>query len=74
MDELLDAVDLVADAGLEGVVSWLLRAVGLIAVLAGIALWALTETGLLWIPAGLMLVGLALLAAPSLVLALAEFA
>jgi hypothetical protein len=74
MDELLDAVDLVADAGLEGVVSWLLRAVGLIVLLAGVALWALTETGLFWVPAALLLVGLVLLAAPSLVLALAEFA
>ncbi|WP_256403375.1 hypothetical protein [Halorubrum salinum] len=74
MDELLDAVDLVADLGFESVVAWLIRAVGLVSLLGGLALWLLTETGLLWIPAGLIAVGLVLLVVPSLLLALAEFA
>jgi len=54
MDEALEVVDVVADAGLEGVVTWLLR--------------------LLWLPALLILVGIVLLVAPSVLLALAEFA
>ena len=74
MDELLDAVDLVADLGFESVVAWLIRAVGLVSLLGGLALWFLTEMGFLWIPAGLIVVGLVLLVVPSLLLALAEFA
>jgi hypothetical protein len=74
MDEVLEVVDVVADSGLEGVVTWLLRLLGLVALIAGLGLWLLTEAGLLWLPAILILVGLVLLAAPSVLLVLAEFA
>ena len=74
MDEVLEVVDLVADSGLEGIVTWLLRLVGLVAIAAGLGLWLLTETGLLWLPAILLVVGLVLVAAPSVLLALAELA
>jgi hypothetical protein len=74
MDELLEAVDVVADSGFEGVVTWLLRLIGLLALFAGLGLWLGTELGLLWLPAILVLVGLVLLVAPSVLLLLAEFA
>jgi len=74
MDELLEVVDVVADSGFEGVVTWILRLVGLIALFAGLGLWLGTELGLLWLPALLVLVGLVLLVAPSVLLLLAEFA
>ena len=74
MDEALEVVDVVADSGFEGVVTWLLRLVGLVAVLAGLGLWLLTDMGLLVVPALLIVVGLVLLAAPSVLLALAELA
>lgn len=74
MDELLDVVDAVADSGLEDAIAWLLRLVGLVALLAGLGLWLLTEAGLLWLPAVLVFVGVVLLVAPSVLLFLAEFA
>jgi hypothetical protein len=74
MDELLEVADVVADSGFEGVVTWLFRVVGLVAILAGLGLWLLTEMGLLWLPAILMFVGVVLLVAPSVLLLLAEFA
>jgi hypothetical protein len=74
MDELLEVADVVADSGFEGVVTWLFRVVGLVAILAGLGLWLLTDMGLLWLPALLMLVGVVLLVAPSVLLFLAEFA
>ena len=72
MDEVLEVVDVVADSGFEGVLTWLLRLVGLLAVLAGLGLWLFTDAGLLLVPAALLLVGLVLLVAPSVLLALAE--
>jgi uncharacterized membrane protein len=72
MDEALEAAELVADSELEGVVTWLLRVAGLLAVVVGLGLWLFTETGLLVLPALLILVGLVLLVAPSVLLALAE--
>ncbi|WP_251330879.1 hypothetical protein [Haloplanus pelagicus] len=72
MDEVLDVVDVVADSGFEGVLTWLLRLVGLLAVLAGVGLWLLTDMGLLVVPALLMVVGLVLLVAPTVLLAFAE--
>ncbi|WP_321111738.1 hypothetical protein [Halorussus salinisoli] len=51
--------------------TWLFRLVGSVAVLAGVGLWLFTETGLV-VPAVLILVGLALLVAPSVLLALPE--
>ncbi|MFT4884957.1 MAG: hypothetical protein ACI8U4_002475 [Natronomonas sp.] len=74
MDELLEVADIVADSGFEGVVTWLFRVVGLVAILAGLGLWLLTEMGLLWLPALLMLVGVVLLVAPEVLLFVAEFA
>jgi hypothetical protein len=74
MDEALEVVDLVADFGLEGIVTWLFRLVGLLVVLAGVGLWLFTDMGLLVIPAVLMAVGVVLLVAPSVLLALAELA
>ncbi|WP_336337072.1 hypothetical protein [Haloarcula brevis] len=72
MDELLDVVDLVADSGFEGIVTWLVRLVGLVALLAGLVLWLFTEMGLLVVPAVLIFVGLVLLVAPSILLLAAE--
>lgn len=74
MDEALEVADAFADSELGGVVTWLLRLVGLLALLAGAGLWLFTEAGLLFVPAALMLVGVVLLVAPSVLLALAEFA
>lgn len=74
MDEVLEAVDVIADSGLEGVVTWLLRVLGLVALLAGLGLWLFTDAGLLVLPAVLIVAGLALLVAPEVLLALAELA
>ncbi|MBX0321961.1 hypothetical protein EGH21_02830 [Halomicroarcula sp. F13] len=72
MDEALEVVEVVADSELEGVVTWLLRLVGLVALLAGLGLWLFTEMGLLVLPALLMFVGVVLLVAPSVLLLAAE--
>jgi len=74
MDEALEVVDVVADSGFEGLITWALRIAGLLAILAGLGLWLGTEMGLLVLPALLILGGLVLLAAPSVLLVLAEFA
>ncbi|MFB6302049.1 MAG: hypothetical protein ABEH78_04230 [Haloferacaceae archaeon] len=74
MDEALEAVDLLADSGLEGIVTWGLRILGLLALAAGVWLWLFTDAGLLVLPALLLLAGLVLLVAPSIVLALSELA
>ena len=74
MDEALEVVDVLADSGLEGAITWLLRLVGLVAVLAGLGLWLLTDMGLLFVPAVLIAIGLVLLVAPSVLLVLAELA
>jgi hypothetical protein len=74
MDEALEVVDVLADSGLEGAITWLLRLLGLVAVLAGLGLWLFTEMGLLILPAALVVLGLVLLVAPSILLALAELA
>jgi hypothetical protein len=71
MDEALEVVDLLADAGLEGVVGWVLRVLGLLALAAGAGLWLFTDAGLLVLPALLMLAGLVLLVVPDLVTGLA---
>jgi hypothetical protein len=74
MDEALEAVDVLADAGLAGALVWLLRLVGLIALLVGIGLWLFTDAGLLVVPALAIVVGLVLLVAPGVLLAVAELA
>lgn len=71
MDEALELVEVLADSELEGLVTWLVRVVGLLVVLAGIGLWLLTDMGLFVLPAVLVLVGLALLAAPTILVELA---
>jgi hypothetical protein len=72
MDEALEAAELVAESELEGVVTWLLRVVGLLAVVAGVGLWLFTEMGLLVLPALLIAGGLVLVVAPTVLLALAQ--
>ncbi|HKL27955.1 MAG TPA: hypothetical protein VJ898_01690 [Natrialbaceae archaeon] len=74
MDEALELVDVLADLGLEGVFTWLLRVVGIVAILAGLGLWLLTESGLLVMPAVLIVVGLLLVGIPELLLAVADLA
>jgi hypothetical protein len=74
MDEALEVVDVLADSGLEGAITWLLRLLGVVAVLAGLGLWLLTDAGLLVLPAVLIVIGLVLLIVPSLLLAVAELA
>ena len=71
MDDLLELVDVVADSELEGIFVWLLRLVGLLAVLAGLGLWLATDVGL-FLPLALILGGFVLLIAPSVLLSIAE--
>jgi len=73
MDDALEVVDVAADLGLEGAVTWLLRVVGLLLVLAGIGVFLLTEITWL-VPGAMVVVGLVLLVAPTVLLFLAEFA
>lgn len=72
MDEALEAVELAADAGLEGVVTWLFRLVGVLCVLAGLGLWLLGDAALLWLPAVLIVVGVVLATAPAVLFAVVE--
>lgn len=74
MDDALEVVDVVADLGFEGALTWLFRVVGLLIFLAGLGLWLFTDAGLLVLPAVLLVVGLVLLVVPSVLLALAELA
>lgn len=69
MDELLDVVELVVDAG--DIAGMVLRVLGLLAILAGVGLWLFTDVTLL-VPAVLVLVGLGLLVVPEILLAFAE--
>ena len=46
--ERLAASELVVESGLEGVVTWLLRILGLVAIVAGIGLWMFTGMGPRW--------------------------
>jgi len=72
MDDVLEVVDLVADSELEGVFVWLLRLVGVVAVVAGLGLWLLTDMGILVLPLALIVGGIALLVVPSVLLSIAE--
>ncbi|RNJ26981.1 hypothetical protein [Halosegnis longus] len=73
MDELLDVMDIAADAGLEGALTWLFRLVGLLAILAGIALFVVTDVTVL-VPAALVVVGLLLVIVPGILVQVAEVA
>lgn len=73
MDEVLEVVDVAADLGLEGAVTWLLRVVGSLLILDGIGAFALAEITWL-VPVAVVVVGLVLLVAPTVLLLLAEFA
>ncbi|ELY88465.1 hypothetical protein [Natrinema altunense] len=71
MDEVLELADVVADSELEGLFVWLLRLVGLLAILGGLALWLLTDISLV-VPLALLVGGVALLVVPGVLLAVAE--
>ena len=62
------------DGGLDGVVTTLVRPVGLVALLAGAGVWLPTDAGLLVVPAALLLVGVVLLAVPGVLVGLLELA
>jgi|AntRauMinimDraft_4_1070384.scaffolds.fasta_scaffold00191_17 magnesium-transporting ATPase (P-type) len=72
MEEALEAVELAADAGLEGVVSWLFRLVGVVLVLAGLGLWLVGNANLLWLPAVLVAAGLLLVLVPEVLFTAVE--
>ncbi|RZH67356.1 hypothetical protein [Natrinema altunense] len=71
MDEVLELADVVADSELEGLFVWLLRLVGLLAILGGLAIWLLTDISLV-VPLALLVGGVALLVVPGVLLAVAE--
>ncbi|ELY76387.1 hypothetical protein [Natrinema gari] len=71
MDEVFELADVVADSELEGLFVWLLRLVGLLAILGGLALWLLTDVSLL-VPLALLVGGITLLVVPGLLLEFAE--
>ncbi|ELY72477.1 hypothetical protein [Natrinema pallidum] len=71
MDEVLELADVVADSELEGLFVWLLRLVGLLAILGGLGLWLLTDITLV-VPLALLVGGIALLVVPGIRLAVAE--
>jgi hypothetical protein len=72
MDEILDVAEVAADVGFEGVLAWIVRIAGLLALLAGAGMWLVADMSLLVLPAALMVVGLVLLFAPSVALLFAE--
>jgi hypothetical protein len=74
MDEALEVVEILADSGLEEALAWILRILGVLAILAGLGLWLLTDAGLLVLPAALILLGILLLVIPQVLLALTELA
>lgn len=74
MDEVLEVADVIAESGLEGAFTWLLRIVGLLALFAGVGLWLFTDVGLLVLPAVLMAVGVVVIVAPEVLFTLAELA
>jgi hypothetical protein len=72
MDEILDVAEVAVDAGFEGLIAWIVRIVGLLALLAGAGMWLVADMSLLVLPAALMLVGVLLLVAPSIFLLFLE--
>lgn len=73
MDELLDVLDLLGDSGLEGVITWVFRIIGVLAILAGLGVWLFTDLTL-FIPVILIVGGLFLVAIPGILLELTELA
>lgn len=74
MDEALEVVEVLADSGLEEALAWILRILGVVAILAGLGMWLFTDAGLLVLPAALILLGVLLLVIPQVLLALTELA
>jgi hypothetical protein len=72
VDDVLEVAEIVVDSEVEGLVTWLLRILGVVALLAGLGLWLFTDMGLLLLPALLIVLGLVLIVAPSVLLVLAE--
>jgi hypothetical protein len=72
VDDVLEVAELVADSEMEGLLAWLLRLLGVVALLAGLGLWLFTDMGLLVVPALLIVLGLVLLVAPSVLVFLVE--
>ncbi|WP_424018000.1 hypothetical protein ACOZ4N_19350 [Halorientalis pallida] len=52
--------------------AWIVRLIGLLALLAGAGMWLVADMSLLVLPAALMVVGLVLLVAPSIFLLFLE--
>lgn len=74
MEDALEIVDVLADAGLEEEFVWLFRILGILALVAGLGLWLLTDMGLLILPAALIVLGIVLLVVPQILLTLTELA
>jgi hypothetical protein len=72
MDEVLEIAELAVDTGLEGIIAWILRLLGIVALAAGLFLWLATDASLLLLPAALMVVGVILLVVPSILLFVLE--
>jgi hypothetical protein len=72
MDEVLDLVGFVAELVLGNPLTWLVRVVGVIVILAGLGLWLFTESGLLVLPAILIVTGLLLAAFTEVLVAFTE--
>ncbi|AWB26380.1 hypothetical protein [Halococcoides cellulosivorans] len=73
MDELRDAIESFGELGLDGVFRWVLRVIGLVAIVGGIGLVVVTELGPM-LPTALVLGGLIALVFPDPLLTLAEVA
>ncbi|WP_135536021.1 hypothetical protein [Halostella pelagica] len=73
MDELLDVLDLLGEFGLEGVMTWVLRIIGVLAILGGVSVWLFTDLSLI-IPVILIVGGLLLVAIPGLLFEFIEIA
>ncbi len=73
MDELLDVLDLLGEFGLEGVMTWVLRIIGVLAILGGVSVWLFTDLSHI-IPVILIAGGLLLVAIPGLLFEFIELA
>ena len=72
MDEIIEVAEVAADFGLEGVMAWIVRIIGLLVLVAGAGMWLVADMSLLVLPAALMVVGLVVLVAPSIFLLFLE--